>query len=273
MVSDVMRIRRADSPQPPLTKTYGQFSRGWGYRAQESYAKAMAGRGQKVAGYKLAYASDVEREAWGIAEPVYARLYAGQRVPDGGTVALADYRGFHAEPEVAFVMARRLAAPRDLDEVLAAVRSVHPALELPDMRYDAEAGQLHVVDVIAEGAGSHRFVLGPGRRPGEVDVDTLTGVLTHDGEEVARGRTAELMGGPWRALWWLAHKLDRRGHALQAGDVVLTGSVTRPHVPADGAAAGKYVAKFPGLGQAGCTVVPGKRTERPSSFWDAVTGG
>ncbi len=68
-----------------------------------------------------------------------------------------------AEVEFAFTMGTDL-PPRDvpyrLDEVMAAVASLHPAIEIPDSRYRSFT-EVGAPQLIADNACAHQFVLAP----------------------------------------------------------------------------------------------------------------
>ena len=48
-----------------------------------------------------------------------------------------------------------------------------------------------------------------------------------NGARVAEATGAAVLGDPLRALVWLANKLPEYGYALRAGQLVMTGSLTR----------------------------------------------
>ena len=68
----------------------------------------------------------------------------------------------------------------------------------------------------------------------DLDLGAATGRLLVDGVEIGRGRGADVMGHPFKALAWLANNLAARGRMLRRGDIVLTGSLVRVHYPAPG---------------------------------------
>ena len=59
------------------------------------------------------------------------------------------------------------AAPYTIEEVLAAVETLHPAIEVPDSRYE-DFAKVGAAQLIADNACAHYFVLGTGgaRRTG-----------------------------------------------------------------------------------------------------------
>ena len=58
--------------------------------------------------------------------------------------------------------------------------------------------------------------------------------MLRDGEEVAAGIGADVLGDPCEAMVWLANELRARGLGLLAGDLVITGACTPPHPIAAG---------------------------------------
>ena len=68
-----------------------------------------------------------------------------------------------AEPEFDFKMGSDLpprATPYTVEEVLRAVASLHPAIEIPDSRYSVFT-KVGAAQLIADNACAHEFVLGP----------------------------------------------------------------------------------------------------------------
>ena len=256
MVAHLVAARATGEPMELLTGRFGPISIEQAYKVQDGLTEAIAGSGDPVAGYQIGFAGQGAREAWGLAEPAYGRLHKSMAVADGGSVSLADYNTFHMEVEVAFVMARRVDSPiKDVAELRPYVRSVHPAFDLPSNRFRADGGPRKIADVIADDVASNRFVLGPAAEPGKLELDKLTLSGTHDGRQVYVGASSNVMGDPWKALRWLANALRRRGLALEAGDVVLSGAVTRAYSPKPDQAAGRYVGDCGPLGRVTCEVL------------------
>ena len=66
-----------------------------------------------------------------------------------------------------------------------------------------------------------------------------------NGEKVAEGRSDAVLGNPVTAVAWLADKVARFGVTLEAGHVILPGSV---HRAIDVRPGDEFVADFDGLG-------------------------
>lgn len=193
--------------------------------------------GQPVVGWKIAATSDAGQAHIQVEGPLAGRILASFVQPMGATLSLAGNRMRVVEPEFAFRMGRALpprAAPYAVDEVLAAVASLHPAFELPDSRFAVftRAGQ---AQLIADDACCGRFAFGPEAPAAWRQADLAAhrvharvtgadGVLryTRDGE----GRA--LLGDPRIALTWLANELSGLGIGLRAGDWASCGTCMVP---------------------------------------------
>jgi 2-keto-4-pentenoate hydratase len=127
---------------------------------------------------------------------------------------------------MAFVLGKSLTGPGvTVAEAVAAIDFVLPALEIIDSRI--ADWKIKLGDTIADNASSGGLVLGS--RP--VQPDTLdlalTGALLHrNGRLVDTGAGGAVLGSPVNSLVWLANTLGARGVTLEAGHVVLPGSVT-----------------------------------------------
>jgi 2-keto-4-pentenoate hydratase len=154
-----------------------------------------------------------------------------------------------AEAEFAFRIARDLAprqAPYSVDEVLAAVATLHPAIEVPDSRYD-DFTAVGAAQLIADNACAHDFVLGRPAPAGWRSFDLATHAVSGSvaGRHQRHGLGANVLGDPRTALTWLVNELSRLHLTLRAGEVVTTGTclVPLPIEPGD-----RVVADFGEIG-------------------------
>ncbi|WP_370947493.1 2-keto-4-pentenoate hydratase [Amycolatopsis sp. cg5] len=204
-------------------------------------------------GWKIAATTPLGQAHIGVDGPFPGRLFTRFRHDEGEPVPADSLTMAVAEAEFAFRMREDLVPGKEygLDEVLDAVDSMFLALEMPDSRY-FEYAKVGLVHLLADAACSSRFVVGrdvPGWR--DVDLPSQEVVLRLDGAEFARGTGAQVLGDPRVALHWLVGDLHRYGHPLRAGDVVTTGTATKPcptapgaHVVADFGDLGKVEASF-----------------------------
>lgn len=215
----------------------------------------MAVSGRSQFGWKIAATSAAGQRHIGVDGPLAGRLLNGQVMDGGASVSLAGTQMGVAEPEFAFRMGRDL-PPRervyDPSEVLAAVDTLHPAIEIPDSRFDdfVHAGG---PQLIADNACAHLFVLGAPAGVAWRNVD-LSAHAVHariEGRYARSGQGANVLGGPHLALTWIANELSALGITLRAGQVITTGTCMPPleiapgdHLVVDFGSIGSVDARF-----------------------------
>ncbi len=201
----------------------------------EGYAiqcEVQACAGQPLVGWKIAATSSAGQRHIGVDGPMAGRLLAPRTLPSGSEVSLGGNLMRVAEPEFAFTFGRDLAprAPRyTTDEVLDAVASLHPAIEVPDSRY-ADFVRAGEAQLIADNACANYFVLGPATGAPWRSLDLITHRVSAQvvGRYRREGSGASVLGDPRVALTWLVNELSAIGVTLAAGQVVTTGTCTVP---------------------------------------------
>jgi 2-keto-4-pentenoate hydratase len=190
-------------------------------------------------GWKIAATSEAGQRHINVKGPMAGRLLAERVLPDGATIPLAGNLMRVAELELAFRMDRGLAPrtrPYGAEEVLAAVATLHPALEIPDSRY-ADFTAVGEAQLIADNACAHLFILGPAVPPDWRSADLAAHRVWAEVEGKSRheGRGSNVLGDPRIAMAWIANELSGLGITLAAGEVVTTGTclVPIPVVPGD----------------------------------------
>jgi 2-keto-4-pentenoate hydratase len=214
---------------PALPDAYRPATRNDGYAVQEQ-VMAVAQRAQF--GWKIAATSTAGQQHIGVDGPLAGRLLEGQISHSGSSISLRGTQMGVAEPEFAFRMGRDLPPrhqPYTTDEVMAAVDTLHPSIEVPDSRFDdfAHAGG---PQLIADNACAHLFVLGPAA-PGSwrgIDLSNHAVQARIEGRYERAGKGLNVLGGPHLALTWIANELSALGITLCGGQVVTTGTCMAP---------------------------------------------
>lgn len=153
-------------------------------------------------------------------------------IGDGATVSLATNLMRVAELENAFRFSADLvprSEPYSVDEVIAAVATLHPAIELADSRYTS-CTAVGAPQLIADDACANLFILGPALpRPWRhIDLAVHRVSATVAGKSRHDGQGANVLGDPRRAQTWIANELFGLGIAIMAGQVVTTGACVVP---------------------------------------------
>jgi 2-keto-4-pentenoate hydratase len=194
------------------------------YAAQEALLKLWEPRFGKVAGLKIAVTTKVMQELMGINHPCGGTIFASRVHASPARIAKADFVNVRIECELAIRLGCDLPkgpAPCNRDNVRAAVAEVMAAFELIEDR-NADYKACKALSLIADNAWNGGIVLGPGKAPPPgSDLNGITGRLARNGKEELAGKTDDPMG----ALAWVANLAADRGRPLQAGMVVITGSV------------------------------------------------
>ncbi len=187
--------------------------------------------GARVRGHKVGLTSLAMQQMLGVDQPDYGCLLDTMFVPPGTRVTASDFLQVRVEPEVAFVLGRDLRGPAvSIADAVQAVDFVVAALELIDSRI--RDWQVTLVDTIADNASSGAVVLGSRPVPAsQVDLRLIGCNFYRNGALAATGAGGAVLGSPITALAWLANTLGSLGVALEAGEVVLSGSCTKA-VPA-----------------------------------------
>jgi 2-oxo-hept-3-ene-1,7-dioate hydratase len=205
-----------------------------GYAVQREWVRLQQAGGRRVIGHKIGLTSRAMQVAAQITEPDHGTLLDSMLLRDGGEAEAARYIVPRLEVEFAFVLARPLQGPAvTLCDVLNATDYVVPALELIDARIEQFDRQTRaprkVVDTISDNAANAGIVMG-GRpmKPDAVDWRWAGALLFKNGVIEESGLGAAVLNHPGNGVAWLANKLAPHGERLDAGEIVLGGSFTRP---------------------------------------------
>jgi 2-keto-4-pentenoate hydratase len=199
-----------------------------GYAVQAALAKHSTG---KLFGWKIAATSEAGQKHINVSGPLAGRIFTQTVVADGGTASMKGNEMRVGEAEFAFRFARDL-PPRansySVQEVLGAVSTLHPAIEIPDSRFGdfVRSGE---AQLIADNACAHLFVLGDPTSADwrERDLVEERPVVTLRGEKHI-GHGKNVLGDPRVALAWCVNELRALGITLREGEVVTTGTCCTP---------------------------------------------
>ena len=219
---------RAGTKLASLDSSQRPRDRAEGYAIQAEIENHSTGG---LFGWKIAATSEAGQKHINVDGPMAGRILSEKVIPDGGTASMAGNEMRVGEPEFAFRMGRDLpprSSPYTVQQVLDAVDTLHPAIELPDSRFSdfVSAG---AAQIIADNACAHLFVLGPATRSNwrALDLVEHRPVITlRENQFIGHGKN--VLGDPLIALAWLANELRQLGLTLRAGEVVTTGTCHPP---------------------------------------------
>jgi len=250
-VQRLLESRLTHQAVAPLTEGTAPLSLDEAYAIQRALERALVDRGERVVGWKVGFTSAAAQESWGVTQPVAGFMLGSGVYSSGDAVPAARFAAVGVEVEVAFLLRGDLAGPGVTPaSALLAVEGAMPSFELIDFRF---SGKPRGVDVVADGVYTNAIVLGRPLTPvAGLDLALEGVVYEQNGELVATATAAEVMGNPLASLAWLANTLGAGGRGLRAGDVVLTGSISKILRPKPG---DSVRAAFTRLGSVSCRFV------------------
>lgn len=204
------------------------------YAIQRAWVEQKIRDGRKLVGHKIGLTSRAMQESSNITEPDYGALLDDMFFDEGSDIPFERFIVPRVEVELAFVLGKPLRGPNcTLFDVLDATEWVIPALEIIDARIqqvdpDTKATR-KVFDTISDNAANAGVVMG-GRaiRPTELDLRRIPAILYRNGVIEESGVSAAVLNHPAKGVAWLANKLAPYDITLEAGQIILGGSFTRP---------------------------------------------
>lgn len=225
-VRTLAEARRATRMLTELPAACRPTTNAEGYRIQDAFRAAWSDR---VAGWKIGATAKPVQEKFGTDEPFAGPFFAGTTFASPARTPWSAYVHRAIESEFAFRFGTALparATPYSRAEILAAIDALVPAMEIVGPRFnDLLFGRCPTA--IADCAVNAGFVLGtpiPDWR--DADLVSHRVRLDVDGKTVAEGTGAAVLGDPLVVLDWAVEHLRNRGIAIEAGQIISTGTTT-----------------------------------------------
>jgi 2-keto-4-pentenoate hydratase len=219
-----LRDAYAGGAVPPLRDGLDSVDIDGAYAVQTINTRFWEAQGRRIVGRKAGLTAKAVQEQLGVDQPDFGVLFADMEIVNGGNLDPACALQPKAEAEIAFVLAADL-PERDTtpEQVAAAVKTVHAAIEIVDSRI--ADWKISFADTVADNGSSAFYVLGTGKPLDGVDLEGAAMEMTIDDAVVSIGVGAAALGNPLNAAAWLARTLAARGEPLRAGDVLLAGAL------------------------------------------------
>ncbi|QIS04277.1 2-keto-4-pentenoate hydratase [Nocardia brasiliensis] len=229
-----LRTARASAvPCAPVRELLGANGIDAAYATQQLLVDERIAGGARVVGAKIGLTAPVVQHQFGVYEPDFGILLDDMVFAHCQPIPLNSLLQPRAEGELAFVLDRDIDYPgASVADVLRSTDFVLPAIEIVDSRI---AGwDLSIADTVADNASSGAVVLGTTPySPCGLDLSALGMGLDYNGTQLSTGIGKACLGSPVVAVAWLARELVRRGRALRAGEIVMSGALG-PMVPITG---------------------------------------
>ncbi|AWY01986.1 2-oxo-hepta-3-ene-1,7-dioic acid hydratase [Marinomonas primoryensis] len=204
------------------------------YAIQSEWLKIKLDEGRSIIGHKIGLTSRAMQQSSQIDEPDYGTLLDDMLYHDGCEIDTDKFIVPRIEVELAFILKKPLKGPNcTMFDVYNATDYVVPALELIDARsqsIDPETKRPRLVyDTISDNAANAAIILG-GRpiKIDEMDLRWVSAIMMRNGVIEETGVAAGVLNHPANGVAWLANKLAPFDVELEAGQIILGGSFTRP---------------------------------------------
>ncbi len=234
----------------PLTDRWTDISIDDAYHVSLRMVERRLADGEKIVGKKIGVTSKVVQQMLNVHTPDFGFLTDAMHYRQGEDMPISKLLiQPRAEGEIAFVMARDLSGPGVTEaDVLAATAYVSPCFEIVDSRI--ANWKIRYQDTVSDNASCGLFVIGDAKvDPKTIDLPSVKMTVTKNGAFLSEGLGSAALGSPLTCVAWLANTLGQYGITLNAGDIVLSGSL----VPLEPVVAGDVMSLHAeGLGE--CSV-------------------
>ena len=217
-----------------LSLQYPEMTMDDAYAIQNEILNQKISQGREIIGWKIGLTSKAMQKTLNIDIPDSGILFDDMRFSHKATIPNGRFIQPRIEVEIAFVMKRALAGEAiSREDVLNATDYVVPAIEILDTRIqrsDPATGKARtIVDTISDNAANAGIVCGNDKHnPADVDLRWVGALVFSNGDIEETGLGAAVLNDPVESVVWLARRMSQYGQSIEAGQVILSGSFTRP---------------------------------------------
>ncbi|MDG0979879.1 MAG: 2-oxopent-4-enoate hydratase [Halieaceae bacterium] len=233
----------------PLTTTHPEITIEDAYQISLRMLENRLAGGERIIGKKIGVTSKAVMNMLNVHQPDFGFMTNAMRYDEEMPISSTLIQP-RAEGELAFVLKKDLCGPGITNaDVLAATEAVLPCFEVVDSR--VENWQINIQDTVADNASCGLFTVNEAAAidPRKLDLATVGMVVEKNGKVISTGAGAAALGSPVNCVAWLANTLGQFGITLNAGDIILSGSL----VPLEAVQAGDVMTvKVGGVGN--CTI-------------------
>ena len=242
------KLRQAQATKTPISHLrddIGEHNEELAYAIQQVNTNHKLVDGARIVGKKIGLTSIKVQEQFGISTPDFGILFDDMEVLNGLSLPISEVMQPKIEGELAFVLGGSLDNDKlTIVDIINSIDYVLPSLEIVGSRIDN--WNIRIADTVADNASASHYVLGhTPKMLDDIDIVNCKMNMTINGELKSSGSGKDCLGSPLNAVLWLARKMQAVGQPLQAGELILSGSLG-PMVVVN---AGDHVdAEFEGLG-------------------------
>jgi 2-keto-4-pentenoate hydratase len=223
IAGDLARAWRSTTPTTPPSSTH-DLSLDDAYAVQPLVSE-MLDLGERR-GWKLGLTGLATTSG-----PMCGSICEEMVVADGGSIPMTALIRPRIEVEVAVAFDVTVPPAAGRETIASLPMRAAVAFEVIDDRTTDGSG---VVDWVADLATMARVVIGQLRIVDDLHPGELAASLFSEDVRIASGRCEDIIGDPLGHVVWLSRFLAQRDEQLEAGEVVITGSLTGQHLMVPG---------------------------------------
>lgn len=209
----------------PIRDEIGEHNEELAYTIQNINTNHRLVDGAKIVGKKIGLTSLKVQEQFGISSPDFGILFNDMEVLNGLSLPITEVMQPKVEGELAFILGASLDQENlTIVDIINAVDYVLPSIEIVGSRI--ENWNIRITDTVADNASASHYVLGhTPKMLDDIDIVNCHMDMTINGVLKSSGSGKDCMGSPLNAVLWLARKMQSVGQPLQAGELILSGSL------------------------------------------------
>jgi 2-oxopent-4-enoate/cis-2-oxohex-4-enoate hydratase len=225
LASQLHKALREGTTVAPLISRHSSLSIDEAYAISLAVLAKREADGEKVIGKKIGVTSKAVQDMLGVHQPDFGFLTDSMLVEGDIDISANGLIQPRAEAEIGFILKDSLKGPGvTAEQVIDATEAIVPCFEIVDSRI--QDWKIGIVDTVADNASCGVYVLGGARAdPRAHDLPNLHVTVTKNGKPLSEGYGHAVQGSPAEAVAWLANTLGAYGVTLEAGDVILSGSL------------------------------------------------
>jgi 2-oxopent-4-enoate/cis-2-oxohex-4-enoate hydratase len=217
---------RARQVVEPLTNRQPEITIDDAYAISKHLIARRVASGERIVGKKIGVSSLAVQRMLDVHQPDFGFLTDRMVYGEGAEMPIStELIQPRAEGEIAFILARDLVGENlTHQDVLDATEAIVPCFEVVDSR--VRDWKIRIQDTVADNASCGLFVLGAERvDPRGLDLASLKMTVWKNEQELSVGYGSAALGTPLECVRWLAQTLGAYGITLNAGDIILSGSL------------------------------------------------
>jgi 2-keto-4-pentenoate hydratase len=195
-----------------------------GYDVQDAAFKAI---GEKRAGWKVGNGSPNGQRAVKIDRPTAGQLPTSRIYPAGSTIKLPGTGPFTVEFEIGFTLGQDITPDTKITSIKDMVSGTLVTFEFVLSRF-VNRKVVGLASSVADSISFGALVVGDALDPKRIDEASQGSKVLVNGAEKAVAVQGDDVSDPWEALEFLIEHAQTRGITLKKGEIVSTGSATKP---------------------------------------------